>query len=135
MGEDRNEPRMHPDDLARLEHALREGSGRMPSVDVPTGLDIRLLDAMLREKIALFLTSDQINERIEKTVAERLRSIGLPIDEDHIDETAEAVRSTIKWRKRIDKVAAGIAIAVLTAIGYALLGLVGIKLPSQGGGN
>lgn len=141
MTEDRSAPRLHPDDIAALASALREGPVRTPvppsTPDIFTGIDARTLEAMIRsaigEKVALFVTADGIRAMIREELQTTFRGVGLPIDEDHIEETSEAVRSAIKWHKRIDKVVAGMAISVLGAIGYALLNLVGIRLPNTGG--
>lgn len=140
---DRNKQPMHPDDLQRILDALDRSNqpATNPLVAAMNGADAEVLRRFVSTEVEKTLApvlrkleSFLPDSEIERRLVAKFERIGLRVDDDHYEETGEAIRGFMKWHKRADKVLGGIAISILGAVVLALLKMVGINVPSVGSG-
>ena len=73
-------------------------------------------------------------EAIVRTEIEAwLRRVGIRIDDAHIDQTAEDLRSMMKTHRNVNRLATGLGITLVTGMFFGLLKLLGLNIGGMGG--
>lgn len=141
---DKIEPQEEKEIRNLLEALRREAPrfyGNRPALDRPPVMDIpeEKLRIAIREAEAivdrkLVDLEKRIEEFVHKEIMNTCRLLGLRIDEEHIDETRDQIISLLKIHKRADKIIGHIIMTFVVSMFFGVLGLLGWKLNSGGGG-
>lgn len=114
----------------------RYGAGQ-PPIDAPPVL--AMPEPELRKIVEDII--DRKLEGIEKRVSGAMQAgledlmsrIGLRVDKDHIEETADAIRGLLRLHRRADKIVGHILLTFFGSLFVGLLGLLGLNLKGGSG--
>lgn len=124
-----------------LQRSMRRHDRGEPVVDIPPvvaipeprlrGIVEEIVERTLGATEARIL--DKVKDVVHAEVEDVMSRIGLRIDDDHMDETSDAVRGLLRFHKRADRIVGHIVMTFLASLFFGLLALLGYNVKSGAG--